>query len=71
MFRDEMVRQLVELPVNADVLLQLGDGHVEIAGLAYRETEPASVLLPHQPDIRDVLADYRARAAVAARDDDT
>jgi hypothetical protein len=62
MLRDELLRHLVMLPADAEVVIDVGRIQVEvvdIAGIQYRGEREVIALKPHPDDLRDALAAQR------------
>jgi hypothetical protein len=62
MLRDELLRLLVMLPADAEVVIDIGRIQVEvvdIAGVRYRGEREVIALQPHPDDLRDALAAQR------------
>jgi hypothetical protein len=57
MMRDDLLKQLSALPPDADVGIQLGDDHLDIAELV-PWGEGFVALTCHSADLRDVLLDW-------------
>jgi hypothetical protein len=70
MLRDELLRHLVMLPADAEVVIDVGRIQVEvvdIAGIQYRGEREVIALKPHPDDLRDALAaQRRAQEALEA-----
>jgi hypothetical protein len=58
MMRDELLRHLIALPPEADIVMEIGKVHIEIAGLVYRGDRANTTLLPHLADLRDALVEW-------------
>lgn len=55
MMRDELVRRIAALPADADVGIQIGDDHLDIAdAIAWGEGD-FGALTCHPSDLRDLL----------------
>jgi hypothetical protein len=62
MLRDELMRHLVMLPADAEVVIDVGRIQVEVvdvAGIQYRGEREVIALKPHPDDLRDALAAQR------------
>ena len=58
MLRDEVLKRLVALPADVDVVIRLGGAHIDIAGVVQLAGERNAALLPHLPDVRDVFIEH-------------
>lgn len=75
MLRDELLKQLLALPAGANIGIQIGDAHLDIADVMPWGDEGFVDLCCDLADLRDVLmewgvpADKRDRLVAAARSD--
>lgn len=73
MLRDELLRHLVMLPADAEVVIDVGRIQVEvvdIAGIQYRGEREVIALKPHPDDLRDALTAQRQAAEERRRQDE-
>jgi hypothetical protein len=62
MKRDDLLAQLSCLPADADIGVQLGDAHLDIAGVSAWGNGAFVALECHEADLRDVLSEWGLRA---------
>jgi hypothetical protein len=58
MMRDELLKQISALPPDADIGIQIGDDHLDIADLAPWGDGGFVALTCHSADLRDVLSEW-------------
>jgi hypothetical protein len=58
MMRDELLKQIAALRPDADVGIQIGDDHLDIAGLVPWGNGGFVALKCHSADLRDVLVEW-------------
>jgi hypothetical protein len=56
MMRDELIQQIATLPEDADVGIQIGDDHLDIAEVLAWGDGSFGALRCHPSDLRDLLA---------------
>jgi len=57
MMRDELMQQIATLPADADVGIQIGDDHLDIAEVLAWGDGSFGALRCHPNDLRDLLAE--------------
>lgn len=55
MMRDQLILRLVALPPTSDVVVQVGEIHVDIVGLQYSDDRDSIVLALEPDDVRDAV----------------
>jgi hypothetical protein len=58
MMRNDLLQQISSLPSDADIGIEVGGEHVDIAGLAPATEGGLVVLRCHLPDVLDMLAEW-------------
>lgn len=59
MMRDELLQQIAALPADADVGIQIGDDHLDIADVLGWGDGSFGALRCHPSDLRDLLVAWR------------
>jgi len=67
MMRDELLQHIHDLPAEADIGVQVGDGHLDITGVVPWGDGAFAALVCHREDLRDLLREWRLSTAVLDR----
>ena len=67
MMRDELLQHINDLPAEADIGVQVGDGCLDITGVVPWGDGAFAALVCHREDLRDLLREWRLPIAVLDR----